>query len=108
MEQMTLKLFRLWQRKNLHGVLRNNIVESISFLDLSPKKAKLKSAFIFFQYIMEVPLLTENSFPTFEDFQHQNGMIYRWASEFLMMLGYMDIKEQKKLIEKTMKALINL
>lgn len=57
---------------------------------------------------MEVPLLTENSFPTFEDFQHQNGMIYRWASEFLMMLGYMDIKEQKKLIEKTMKALINL
>jgi DNA-damage-inducible protein D len=57
---------------------------------------------------MEVPLINEQSFPTFEDFQHQNGMIYRRASEFLMMLGYIDQKEGKKLIDKTMKALINL
>jgi DNA-damage-inducible protein D len=58
---------------------------------------------------MEARLLTENSFPTFEDFQQQEGeTIYRWASEFLLMLGYVDAKEQKKLINKTMKALINL
>jgi hypothetical protein len=58
---------------------------------------------------MEVPLLTEQSFPTFEDFQQQDGeTIFRRASEFLLMLGYVEPKEQKKLIDKTMKALINL
>jgi DNA-damage-inducible protein D len=58
---------------------------------------------------MEVPLLTEQSFPTFEDFQHQDGDTpYRRSSEFLMMLGYVEQKEGKKLIDKTMKALINL
>jgi len=58
---------------------------------------------------MEVPLLTQQSFPTFEDFQQQEGEnLYRRSSEFLLMLGYVDSKEQKKLIDKTMKALINL
>ncbi|MDD2537039.1 MAG: damage-inducible protein [Candidatus Absconditabacteria bacterium] len=52
--------------------------------------------------------ISTNTALTFEDFQHQNGMTYRWASEFMMMLGYIDSKDKKKLLDKTMKAFLNL
>ncbi len=64
--------------------------------------------FIFSSLPMDTSITYENSFLTFEDFQHQNGMVYRRASEFMMMLGYTDIKEKKRLLDKTMKAFLNL
>ncbi|HEX9651902.1 MAG TPA: hypothetical protein VGA21_15180, partial [Cyclobacteriaceae bacterium] len=44
----------------------------------------------------------------FEDFKNENGLIYWWASEFMVMLGYDDIHSFKKAIDKAMKACISL
>ena len=32
----------------------------------------------------------------FEDFKHENGITYWWASEMAAMLGYPDLKSFKK------------
>lgn len=45
---------------------------------------------------------------TFEDFKNQNGIIYWWASEFMLMLGYNDMKAFKKVIDRATKAFISL
>lgn len=45
---------------------------------------------------------------SFEDFKNQNGMTYWWASEFMLMLGYNDMKSFKKVIDRATKALISL
>lgn len=45
---------------------------------------------------------------TFEDFKHQNGMIYWWASEFMLMLGYDDMKSFRKVIDRATKAFMSL
>lgn len=47
-------------------------------------------------------------FPTFEDFQHQNWITYRWASEFMKMLWYSDMKEFESVILKATKTISNL
>lgn len=46
--------------------------------------------------------------PTFEDFRHENGITYWWASEFMTMLGYPDMKSFKKVIDRATSALISL
>lgn len=45
---------------------------------------------------------------TFEDFQHKNWMIYWWASDFMLMLWYEDMKSFEKIIQKAIKTLTNL
>lgn len=45
---------------------------------------------------------------SFEDFKHQNGIIYWLATEYMEMLGYEDLKAFKKVIDRTTKALISL
>lgn len=45
---------------------------------------------------------------TFEDFQHKNWMIYWWASEFMLMLWYTDMKSFEKIINKWIKTLTSL
>lgn len=45
---------------------------------------------------------------TFEDFQHRNWMIYRWASDFMLMLWYDNMKEFNKVIQKWVKTLSSL
>ena len=45
---------------------------------------------------------------SFEDFKHQNGIVYWLASEFLTMLGYDDMRSFRKVIDKTTRALISL
>lgn len=45
---------------------------------------------------------------SFEDFKNQNGIIYWWASEFMLMLGYNDMNSFKKVIDKATKAFISL
>ena len=47
--------------------------------------------------------------PSFEDFKHQNGSPYWWASEFMSMLGYDDFDIFKlKVIGRATQALISL
>lgn len=55
-------------------------------------------------------IITNQSFPTFEDYQNidTNWIPFWRASDFLLMLWYTELKEQKKLIDKTIKALLNL
>lgn len=45
---------------------------------------------------------------SFEDFKNQNGITYWWASEFMLMLGYSDMKAFKKVIDRATKAFISL
>lgn len=55
-------------------------------------------------------LLSQETALSFEQFANRDaeGNIFRWASDFLLMLGYTQLREQKKLIDKTIKALLNL
>jgi DNA-damage-inducible protein D len=47
--------------------------------------------------------------PTFEDFKHENGDTFWWASEFMRMLGYDDYDSFKsKVIGRATQALISL
>lgn len=45
---------------------------------------------------------------SFEDFKNQNGITYWWASEFMLMLGYSDMKAFKKVLDRATKAFISL
>lgn len=45
---------------------------------------------------------------SFEDFKHQNGIIYWLATEYMNMLGYNNLKAFQKVIDRTTKALISL
>lgn len=46
--------------------------------------------------------------PSFEDFRHENGITYWWASEYMTMLGYSDMKSFKKVLDRATSALISL
>ena len=47
--------------------------------------------------------------PSFEDFKHENGVAFWWASEFMTMLGYDDYGSFKsKVIGRATQALISL
>lgn len=50
----------------------------------------------------------DNAILSFEDFKNQNGITYWWASEFMLMLGYNDIKSFKKVIDRATRAFISL
>ena len=56
----------------------------------------------------DVEIYENNSDLSFEDFKNQNGFIYWWASELLLMLGYPDLKSFKKVIDRATKAFISL
>lgn len=45
---------------------------------------------------------------TFEDFKNQNGITFWWASEFMLMLGYDDMKKFRQAIDRATKAFISL
>lgn len=45
---------------------------------------------------------------SFEDFKNQNGIIYWWASDMMLMLGYDDMKVFKKVIDRAIKAFMSL
>ena len=45
---------------------------------------------------------------SFEDFRHENGIVYWWATEFMTMLGYPDLKSFKKVVDRATSALISL
>lgn len=56
----------------------------------------------------DILLTTENQGLSFEDFKHQNGITYWLASEYMVMLGYTEMKFFQKVIDKTTRALISL
>jgi DNA-damage-inducible protein D len=45
---------------------------------------------------------------SFEDFKNQNGIVFWWASELMLMLGYNSLKSFKPVIDRATKALISL
>ena len=45
---------------------------------------------------------------SFEDFRHDNGMACWWASEFMWMLGYDNLKKFQKVLDRTTASLISL
>jgi len=57
---------------------------------------------------MDKLIIGENKQLSFEDFKQQNGMIFWWASDFMTMLGYDDIKKISKVIDRATSAFISL
>lgn len=45
---------------------------------------------------------------TFEDFKNENGIIYWWASDFMKMLGYPNLKAFQKVLDRATKAMVSL
>lgn len=45
---------------------------------------------------------------TFEDFKNQNGIVYWWASELMIMLGYSEMKAFRKVLDRVTKAFVSL
>ncbi len=56
----------------------------------------------------ELDKIEEQQELSFEDFKHQNGIIYWLATEFMNMLGYTDLKTFQRVIDRTTRALISL
>ena len=54
----------------------------------------------------ELPLGTAEL--NFEDFKNENGVSFWWASDFMKMLGYKDLKSFGRAIERATKACITL
>lgn len=54
--------------------------------------------------------LTQNndSSLSFEDFKHENGITYWWASDLMHMLGYKDMKSFQKVLDRATKAFVTL
>lgn len=48
--------------------------------------------------------MTEENTLTFEDFSHQNGITYWWASDFMSMMGYPSLTAFVKPINRAMQA----
>lgn len=49
-----------------------------------------------------------NAILSFEDFKNQNGIVYWWASEVMVMLGYNDMKAFCKVLDRATKAFVSL
>ena len=45
---------------------------------------------------------------TFEDFKHENGISYWWASDVMTMFGYQNMKSFHKVLDRATKALVSL
>lgn len=45
---------------------------------------------------------------TFEDFRHENGDVYWWASDLMKMVGYKDMPSFEKVLGRATKAMISL
>ncbi len=45
---------------------------------------------------------------SFEDFKHENGITYWWASDLMRMLGYKDMKSFQKVLDRATKAFVSL
>lgn len=45
---------------------------------------------------------------SFEDFRHENGITYWWASDLMGMLGYKDMKSFQKVLDRATKAFVSL
>lgn len=50
----------------------------------------------------------ENSKMTFEDFKNENGLVYWWATDLMIMLGYPNMKSFQKVLDRATKAFVSL
>ncbi|MFA7309219.1 MAG: BRO family protein [Patescibacteria group bacterium] len=50
----------------------------------------------------------QKSKPSFEDFRHENGIVFWWASDFMAMLGYENMTAFRKVIDRATNAFISL
>lgn len=46
--------------------------------------------------------------PCFEDFKRENGVCFWWASQYMGMLGYSDLKAFEKVLNRVTRALVSL
>ena len=44
----------------------------------------------------------------FEDFKNENGITYWWAGDYMLMLGYKDMKSFQRVIDRATKAFVSL
>lgn len=51
---------------------------------------------------------TEGGTLSFEDFKHENGITYWWASDLMRMLGYPNMKAFQKVLDRATKAFVSL
>lgn len=49
-----------------------------------------------------------NVIMSFEDFKNQNGIVYWWASELMLMLGYSEMKSFNKVLDRATKSCVSL
>lgn len=49
-----------------------------------------------------------NTSLSFEDFKNENGIVFWWASDLMVMLGYKDMKSFQKVLDRTTKAFVSL
>lgn len=45
---------------------------------------------------------------SFEDFKNENGIIFWWATDLMLMLGYKDMKSFQKVLDRATKAFVSL
>lgn len=50
----------------------------------------------------------KNNYLSFEDFRHDNGITFWWASDLMRMLGYKEMKSFQKVLDRATKAFVSL
>ena len=55
----------------------------------------------------ELQIINNNN-PSFEDFKHENGITFWWATDLMTMLGYKDMKLFQKVLDRATKAFVSL
>jgi DNA-damage-inducible protein D len=50
----------------------------------------------------------DSSALSFEDFKNENGLIYWWASDLMVMLGYKEMKSFQAVLDRATKAFVSL
>ena len=50
----------------------------------------------------------DSSALSFEDFKNENGLIYWWASDLMVMLGYKEMKSFQTVLDRATKAFVSL
>lgn len=49
-----------------------------------------------------------STIPNFENFKHENGITFWWASDLTLMLGYKDLKAFHKVLDRATKSFVSL
>lgn len=56
----------------------------------------------------QISAFSEELAPQFEDFRNENGIVFWWASDLMVLLGYKDMKSFQKVLDRATKAFVSL